>query len=99
MLSEEAIAYHAERIELARQNAALRAQVARLTADNEALQRTVAEKVAISGRLADALDERDGGAHDEDCKIHRPAMGLFSMPCNCGHDEAREALAAWEASK
>lgn len=30
------------RIELARQNAALRAQVASLTADNEALQRTVA---------------------------------------------------------
>lgn len=36
--------HNAERAELARQNAALRAQVAALTADNEALQRMVANK-------------------------------------------------------
>lgn len=47
MISAEAITIHAERIELARQNAALRAQVASLTADNEALQRTVAKNAQL----------------------------------------------------
>lgn len=39
--------HNAERAELARQNAALRAQVASLTADNEALQRTVAKNAQL----------------------------------------------------
>lgn len=56
MMSEEAITVHAERAELARQNEALRAQVASLTADNEALQRAAAEKVAEIARLRADLE-------------------------------------------
>lgn len=64
-------------------------QVIALTADNAAL-RAKAEK------LAEALRERDGGVHDDDCKVFRPAAGIFALPCNCGHDDAEAALTEWE---
>ena len=42
--------------------------------------------------LQEALRERDGGAHDADCRALRPAP--HARPCNCGHDRAVYVLGA-----
>ena len=34
------------------------------------------------------LIERDGGTHDDDCKIHNPGI----KQCNCGHEEVNALL-------
>ena len=49
--------------------------------------------------LAEALRERDGGVHGEDCRSHRLNMGMFAQSCNCGHEDALAALAAYEARR
>ena len=41
-------------------------------------------------RLVEAARERDGGAHDPDCRINRRSNPF----CNCGHDDLMSALAA-----
>lgn len=103
------------RIELARQNAALRAQVASLTADNEALQRTVADKVAFAEVAIQALrlhqawsDSEDAGpdyggqsrdTHPDGELIWRQWWEGNLSLCARAQDETRNALAAWEASK
>jgi SOS-response transcriptional repressor LexA len=78
------------RIELARQNAALRAQVASLTADNEALQRTVARMCAAVNEITDpdtiwcAID----GVHDFDASLDDYAAAV-----------SKAQRAEWDASK
>ena len=44
-------------------------------------------------RLVETAQQRDGGSHDEDCKIGRESNPF----CNCGHDDFMSALAAMEA--
>jgi hypothetical protein len=46
------------------------------------------ELQAENAKLRELLAERDGGTHDADCKINRPAI----KRCNCGHDEVMTAL-------
>lgn len=68
MISEEAIQYHAERNELARQNAALREVVLRMTVENEALQRTLTDKIVevkhLRGLEQDTYNTWKDVAHD-----------------------------------
>ena len=47
--------------------------------------------------LVEALINRDGGSHDEDCKARR--YGNSNGPCNCGHDEVVAALATDASAK
>ena len=48
---------------------------------------------ALLREAMEALENRDGGRHDDDCKAFRPINGM----CNCGHDEARTTLAKLRA--
>jgi len=52
----------------------------------EAQEALLREAVAV-------LEDRDGGTHDDDCKVSRPVNGM----CNCGHEEARATLAKLRA--
>ena len=49
---------------------------------------------ANAERLAEALRERDGGAHDPDCQTQLPGGRDSTSICRCGHVEAQDALAA-----
>jgi hypothetical protein len=49
-----------------------------------------ARLIAAAPDLYAALIERDGGAHDKDCKALRD---WGSYVCTCGHDHAQAALA------
>ncbi|MGA0540688.1 hypothetical protein [Neotabrizicola sp. VNH66] len=42
--------------------------------------------------LVEVAKERDGGGHDEDCRIHRKYRE--PVHCNCGHDALQAALTA-----
>ena len=48
-------------------------------------------RAALAG-LIDAATQRDGGAHDADCRIHRPHRE--PVHCNCGHDDLAPAILA-----
>ena len=47
------------------------------------------DATALVDRLVEALEDRDGGSHDSDCKVYRNDGFAF---CNCGHLDARAAL-------
>lgn len=53
----------------------------------------IAAQEALLREAMAALDERDGGTHDEDCKVFRPFINL----CNCGHERTRATLAKLRA--
>ncbi len=42
-------------------------------------------------RLRAMLRDRDGGVHDEDCRM---SMNYLKRPCRCGHEEVAEYFAA-----
>lgn len=63
------------------------------------LEARLAAAEAGEDALAEALRERDGGVHGEDCRSHRLNMGMFAQSCNCGHEDALAALAAYEARR
>ena len=75
---------------LSRRNESERVLVG-MTLELEALTAEVARLRDRERVLVEALINRDGGSHDEDCKARRYANsdGL----CNCGHDEVAAALA------
>lgn len=59
----------------------------------KSLERKRAEIETLQARvkeLEDVLDQRDGGAHDQDCRVFRQPP----RPCNCGHELARTTLRA-----
>lgn len=51
---------------------------------------------AQNRKLVEALKQRDGGAHDEDCRIFQTWREPGAVFCNCGHDEAVAAIAEAE---
>ncbi|HRK67164.1 MAG TPA: hypothetical protein PKY73_06385 [Hyphomonas sp.] len=103
------------RAELARQLAAAKQIIRSLTADNEALQRTVAKKVASAEAAIQALrlhqawsDSEDAGpdygdqsrdTHPDGERIWRQWWEGNLSLCARAQDETRNALSAWEASK
>lgn len=61
-----------------------------LVAERQAIRADRLEaQEALLREAMEALENRDGGRHDDDCKVSRFINGI----CNCGHDEARATLA------
>jgi len=95
---ETTMCYNGLRVEAAARIRALEAELSELRLTHLAQMGQAADRydvlhgVAIG--LSEALDDRDGGTHDADCKsLGNP---IFNFRCNCGHDDARIALASWE---
>lgn len=75
---------------------AIRALIRKGQADRtraEKAEAALSEERAHADRLADVAEERDGGAHDPDCKIGR-IWSESAGYCTCGHVEMTTALAA-----
>ena len=60
----------------------------------EVLAKVPAPATDAVARLVKAARERDGGAHDPDCRINRRSNPF----CDCGHDDLMSALAAMEGA-
>lgn len=66
--------------------------IAKLPPESESTFAMLQRAMAENALLRAALEQRDGGSHDIDCRIFRATPPSRTMVCNCGHDDANKVL-------